>query len=168
MFIGSAMASETTAAANGKVGVVRHDPMAMLPFCGYNMADYFQHWIDMGKKMTNPPKIFHVNWFRTDENDEFLWPGFGDNLRAVLWMLDRCEGKAGAVETPLGYEPKPEDLDVNGLNVTPEILEKLLKIDKADWENEIKGIEEFYSQFPDLPQEIKDNFDRLKREVEKM
>ncbi len=168
VFIGSAMASETTAAANGKVGVVRHDPMAMLPFCGYNMADYFQHWIDMGKKMTNPPKIFHVNWFRTDENDEFLWPGFGDNLRAVLWMLDRCEGKAGAVETPLGYEPKPEDLDVNGLNVTPEILEKLLKIDKADWENEIKGIEEFYSQFPDLPQEIKDNFDRLKREVEKM
>ena len=123
VFIGSAMASETTAAANGQVGVVRHDPMAMLPFCGYNMAEYFQHWIDMGKKMTNPPRIFHVNWFRTDENDEFLWPGFGDNLRVILWMLHRCKGTVGAVETPLGYEPKPEDIDVEELNITPETLE---------------------------------------------
>lgn len=168
VFIGSAMASETTAAANGKVGVVRHDPMAMLPFCGYNMADYFQHWIDMGKKMTNPPKIFHVNWFRTDENDEFLWPGFGDNLRVLLWMLDRCDGKADAVETPLGYEPKAEDIDVTGLDISPEKIEKLLKVDKEAWKEEVKGIEEFYSQFPWLPKEVRDSFDKLKSEVEKM
>lgn len=168
VFIGSAMASETTAAANGKVGVVRHDPMAMLPFCGYNMADYFQHWIDMGKKMTNPPKIFHVNWFRTDENDEFLWPGFGDNLRVLLWMLDRCDGKADAVETPLGYEPKAEDIDVTGLDLSSEKIEKLLKVDKEAWKEEIKGIEEFYSQFPWLPKEVRDSFDKLKSEVEKM
>ena len=168
VFMGSAMASETTAAANGKVGVVRHDPMAMLPFCGYNMADYFQHWIDMGKKMTNPPKIFHVNWFRTDENDEFLWPGFGDNLRVLLWMLDRCDGKADAVETPLGYEPKAEDIDVTGLDLSSEKIEKLLKVDKEAWKEEIKGIEEFYSQFPWLPKEVRDSFDKLKSEVEKM
>ncbi|MFR7988984.1 MAG: phosphoenolpyruvate carboxykinase (GTP) [Anaerovoracaceae bacterium] len=168
VFMGSAMASETTAAANGKVGVVRHDPMAMLPFCGYNMADYFQHWIDMGKKMTNPPKIFHVNWFRTDENDEFLWPGFGDNLRVLLWMLDRCDGKADAAETPLGYEPKAEDIDVTGLDISPEKIEKLLKVDKEAWKEEIKGIEEFYSQFPWLPKEVRDSFDKLKSEVEKM
>ena len=168
VFIGSAMASETTAAANGKVGVVRHDPMAMLPFCGYNMAEYFQHWIDMGKKMTNPPKIFHVNWFRTDENDEFMWPGFGDNLRVLLWMLNRCEGSAEAVETPLGYEPKPEDIDVEGLEVTPEVMKKLLKVDKEAWKEEVKGIEAFYSQFSWLPVELQDCFRRLKSEVEEI
>ncbi len=168
VFIGSAMASETTAAANGKVGVVRHDPMAMLPFCGYNMAEYFQHWIDMGKKMTNPPQIFHVNWFRTDENDEFMWPGFGDNLRVILWMLNRCEGSVGAVETPLGYEPKAEDLDVNGLDISPETLEKLLRVDKKAWIGEIDGIQEFYDKFEWLPKEITDRFEQLKREVKEM
>lgn len=165
VFIGSAMASETTAAANGKVGVVRHDPMAMLPFCGYNMAEYFQHWIDMGEKMTNPPKIFHVNWFRTDENDEFMWPGFGDNLRVILWMLNRCEGKAGAVETPLGFEPSAEDLDLTGLDISEETLEKLLSVDKEVWKDEIQGIEEFYKQFDSLPKEITENFNRLKEEI---
>lgn len=165
VFIGSAMASETTAAANGKVGVVRHDPMAMLPFCGYNMAEYFQHWIDMGEKMTNPPKIFHVNWFRTDENDEFMWPGFGDNLRVILWMLNRCEGKAGAVETPLGFEPSAEDLDLTGLDISEETLEKLLSVDKEVWKDEIQGIEDFYKQFDSLPKEITENFNRLKEQI---
>ena len=165
VFIGSGMASETTAAANGKVGVVRHDPMAMLPFCGYNMAEYFQHWIDMGEKMTNPPKIFHVNWFRTDENDEFMWPGFGDNLRVILWMLNRCEGKAGAVETPLGFEPSAEDLDLTGLDISEDTLEKLLSVDKEVWKDEIQGIEEFYKQFDSLPKEITENFNRLKEQI---
>lgn len=168
VFIGSAMASETTAAANGKVGVVRHDPMAMLPFCGYNMAEYFQHWIDMGKKMSDPPKIFHVNWFRTDENDEFLWPGFGDNLRVILWMLHRCKGTVGAVESPLGYEPRPEDIDVNELNITPEAMEKLMKVDKEAWESEIKDIEEFYSKFDQLPKELTDSLDELKKGIENL
>ncbi len=165
VFIGSAMASETTAAIVGQVGVVRHDPMAMLPFCGYNMAEYFQHWIDMGKKMTNPPKIFHVNWFRTDENGDFMWPGFGDNLRVILWMLNRCEGSVGAVETPLGFEPKAEDIDTTELDISPETLEKLLRVDKEVWKNEIEGIEKFYSQFDHLPKEITDNFEKLKEEI---
>ena len=168
MFIGSAMASETTAAANGQVGVVRHDPMAMLPFCGYNMAEYFQHWIDMGKKMTNPPQIFHVNWFRTDENDEFMWPGFGENLRVILWMLNRCEGSVGAVETPLGFEPKTEDIDVHGLDISQETLEKLLRVDKNAWMGEIDGIQEFYDKFEWLPKEITDRFDQLKKEIKEM
>ena len=168
VFIGSAMASETTAAANGQVGVVRHDPMAMLPFCGYNMAEYFQHWIDMGKKMTNPPRIFHVNWFRTDENDEFLWPGFGDNLRVILWMLHRCKGTVGAVETPLGYEPKPEDIDVEELNITPETLEKLLRVDKDAWKHEIQDIENFYSKFEQLPKELTDSLEELKQGIDKL
>lgn len=168
VFIGSAMASETTAAANGKVGVVRHDPMAMLPFCGYNMAEYFQHWIDMGKKMTNPPQIFHVNWFRTDENDEFMWPGFGENLRVILWMLNRCEGSVGAVETPLGFEPKTEDIDVHGLDISQETLEKLLRVDKNAWMGEIDGIQEFYDKFEWLPKEITDRFDQLKKEIKEM
>lgn len=168
VFIGSAMASETTAAANGQVGVVRHDPMAMLPFCGYNMAEYFQHWIDMGKKMSNPPKIFHVNWFRTDENDEFLWPGFGDNLRVILWMLHRCKGTVGAVETPLGYEPKPEDIDVEELNITPETMEKLLRVDKEAWESEIRDIEEFYDRFEQLPKELTDSLEELKKGIKEL
>ncbi|WP_419025452.1 phosphoenolpyruvate carboxykinase (GTP) [Emergencia sp.] len=168
VFIGSAMASETTAAANGKVGVVRHDPMAMLPFCGYNMAEYFQHWIDMGKKMTNPPKIFHVNWFRTDENDEFLWPGFGDNLRVILWMLHRCKGTVGAMESPLGYEPRPEDLDLEELDITAEEMEKLLRVDKEAWQSEIKDIEAFYSKFDQLPEELTDSLEELKQGIENL
>lgn len=165
VFIGSAMASETTAAANGKVGVVRHDPMAMLPFCGYNMAEYFQHWIDMGQKMTNPPRIFHVNWFRTDENDDFMWPGFGDNLRVILWMLNRCEDSVGAVETPLGYEPSMEDLDTTGLELDEATMEKLLQVDREVWKDEIKDIEAFYSQFQWLPKEITENFEKLKEAI---
>ena len=158
VFLGSSMASETTAAANGAVGVVRHDPMAMLPFCGYNMADYFQHWIDMGKKMTNPPKIFHVNWFRTDDEGNFMWPGFGDNLRVLLWILDRCDGKVDAVETAVGLQPRPEDINIEDLDIDVDTVKDLLSLDKATWEEEIKGIKEFYDKFDSLPKEIVDNF----------
>ncbi|MBS5725217.1 MAG: phosphoenolpyruvate carboxykinase (GTP), partial [Clostridiales bacterium] len=121
-FVGSIMASETTAAAAGAVGVVRRDPMAMRPFAGYNMGDYFKHWLDMGKKIPNPPKIFHVNWFRTDDEGHFIWPGFGDNMRVLLWLLDRCTGAADAVETPIGYVPKAEDINIEGLDIDIDVI----------------------------------------------
>lgn len=168
VFIGSAMASETTAAANGKVGVVRHDPMAMLPFCGYNMADYFQHWVDMGEKMADPPKIFHVNWFKTDENDEFLWPGFGDNLRVILWMLKRCDESVGADETPLGYEPKRGDIDLSDMYVDESTMKKLFSVDKEVWTEEIREMEAFYDKFSELPTAITDNLQVLKRKIGSM
>lgn len=169
VFMGASMSSETTAAANGAVGVVRHDPMAMLPFCGYNMADYFQHWIDMGKKVKNPPKFFHVNWFRTDENGEFIWPGFGENLRVLLWMLDRCDNKVEAVTSPIGYQPRPEDINLEGLSdVTEETMKKLLSIDKDVWDEEVRGTEEFFKKFPDLPKEVADEFEKLKKNLAEM
>ena len=154
VFMGSKMSSETTAANTGAVGVVRYDPMAMLPFCGYHMADYFQHWIDMGSKMTNPPKIFNVNWFRKDEDGHFIWPGFGENLRALLWALDRCEGKAEAVETPLGYVPAPGSLDLEGLEITDSELEKITTVDKETWKKELSGLKEWYAKFDHMPDEL--------------
>mgnify|MGYP001281114471 CR=1 FL=1 len=169
VFIGSRMTSETTAAAKGTVGVVRHDPMAMLPFCGYNMSDYFQHWIDMGEKLTNPPQIFHVNWFRTDENDQFMWPGFGDNLRVLLWMMDRCEGSVDAVETPLGYVPIPGDINTEGMDISDETKRKLMLIDKNTWLDEIEDLKTFYERFNgDLPKTIKDCFYELADNIGKM
>ena len=126
------MASETTAAATGAVGVTRRDPMAMLPFCGYNMADYFGHWLEMGTKLKNPPKIFHVNWFRKGANGKFLWPGYGENVRVLKWMLDRIEGRAAATETPIGYVPTPGSLTLDGLNISRDTLEELLRVDPAD------------------------------------
>ena len=143
-FVGSIMASETTAAAAGQVGVVRRDPMAMRPFVGYDMGDYFAHWLEMGKKIPNPPKIFHVNWFRTDDEGNFIWPGFGDNLRVLLWMLDRCDGKADAVETPIGYLPKPEDINTEGLKITKKTMKELLSVDKEAWLKDIRNIRSFY------------------------
>ena len=156
VFVGSTMASETTAAAAGAVGVVRRDPMAMLPFCGYNMGDYWTHWLEMGKKLGDKaPKIFNVNWFRTDDEGHFIWPGFGDNMRVLNWIVDRCEGKADAVETPIGYEPKPEDIDVEGLDITTDTVRDLLSVDKNLWKEEVKGIKEFYAKFGDkLPQAL--------------
>ena len=154
VFMGSKMSSETTAATTGAVGVVRYDPMAMLPFCGYHMGDYFQHWIDMGAKMTNPPKIFNVNWFRKDEDGHFIWPGFGENLRALLWALDRCEGKAEAVETPLGYVPAPGSLDLEGLEITDSELEKITTVDKETWKKELSGLKEWYAKFDHMPDEL--------------
>ena len=146
VFVGSIMASETTAAAAGAVGVVRRDPMAMRPFVGYDMGDYWQHWLDMGKMIANPPKIFHVNWFRTDENGHFIWPGFGDNMRVIMWILARCAGTVDAVETPIGYEPRPEDIDLTGLDLTVEDLKGLLSVDRELWLEDCKGIHEFYQQ----------------------
>lgn len=165
VFMGSKMSSETTAAADGAVGVVRYDPMAMLPFCGYHMADYFQHWIDMGKKMTNPPKVFNVNWFRRDDEGHFMWPGFGDNLRALLWALDRCDGKAGASETPLGFVPTKEDLDLEGLDLSDEDLADLLTVDKSTWRKELEGIKEWYSKFDHMPPELTEALARLEEDL---
>ncbi len=158
-FVGSIMASETTAAAAGALGVVRRDPMAMRPFVGYNMGDYWKHWINMGKVIgENAPKIFHVNWFRTDDNGNFIWPGFGDNMRVLLWILARCEGTVDAVETPIGYIPKPEDIDVSGLEdkgVTTETIKDLLSIDVESWKADIANIKDFYVQVGDhVPSEM--------------
>ncbi len=168
VFVGSIMASETTAAATGAVGVVRRDPMAMRPFCGYHMGDYFQHWIDMGKKVKNQPKIFNVNWFRLDDEGHFLWPGFGDNMRVLEWIIKRCEGKVDAVETPIGYVPKPEDINIEGTDVTPDTLKEILTVDKETWKKEADGIEEFYKQFGDrLPKELSDALANLKANLNK-
>ena len=167
-FVGSIMASETTAAAAGAVGVVRRDPMAMLPFCGYNMGDYWQHWLDMGEKLGDKaPKIFHVNWFRTDSEGHFIWPGFGDNMRVLMWILARCEGTADAVETPIGYEPKPEDINIEGLDISLETIKDLLSVDKESWMEDITregtGIEAFYAKFGSkLPAEMRKQLDALK------
>ncbi|MBE7039499.1 MAG: phosphoenolpyruvate carboxykinase (GTP) [Ruminococcaceae bacterium] len=162
VFVGATMASETTAAAAGAVGVVRRDPMAMIPFCGYNMADYFAHWIEMGKKIPNAPKIFHVNWFRLDENGKFMWPGFGDNLRVLNWILDRCEGKADAKETAIGYLPNVSDINVEGLNIDKATLENLLSVDKEVWKEEIANQKEFFAKFGnDLPKEIEEELSKL-------
>ena len=163
-FVGSIMASETTAAAAGAIGVVRRDPMAMRPFVGYNMGDYFQHWLDMGKKIPNAPKIFHVNWFRTDAEGHFIWPGFGDNLRVVLWILARCEGKVDAVETPIGYVPKPEDINIEGLDgVTIDTIKNLLSIDTQSWLDDVKNIEDFYAQVGShVPHELYEELGELK------
>ncbi len=164
VFIGSAMASETTAAAAGAVGVVRRDPMAMLPFCGYHMGDYFQHWLDMGKKLGDKaPKIFNVNWFRTDDEGNFLWPGFGDNMRVLNWILDRCEGKADAKETAIGYIPRPEDIDLTDLDMDLDTLKGILDVDKEAWEKEAGEITEHYKKFgAHLPKELADQLAGLK------
>lgn len=162
VFVGSIMASETTAAAAGAVGVVRRDPMAMLPFCGYHMGDYFQHWIDMGKKIKVQPKIFNVNWFRTDSEGHFIWPGFGDNMRVLDWILKRCEETVDADETAIGYVPKPEDINLEGCGVDEETLKGLLNVDIETWKKEAEGIKEFYKKFGDrLPKELNDELSAL-------
>lgn len=162
VFVGSIMASETTAAAAGAVGVVRRDPMAMLPFCGYHMGDYFQHWIDMGKKIKVQPKIFNVNWFRTDSEGHFIWPGFGDNMRVLDWILKRCEETVDADETAIGYVPKPEDINLEGCGVDKETLKGLLNVDTETWKKEAEGIKEFYKKFGDkLPKELEEELSTL-------
>ncbi len=164
VFVGSIMASETTAAATGAVGVVRRDPMAMLPFCGYHMGDYWAHWLEMGQKLGDKaPKIFNVNWFRLDDEGHFIWPGFGDNLRVLEWILARCEGKADAVETAIGYVPKAEDINLEGLDLSLDTLKSILEVDKDLWTTEAEGIAEFYQKFGDkLPEELKKQLEGLK------
>jgi len=158
------MASERTAAQYGKQGEVRRDPMAMLPFCGYNMADYFKHWLKMGNKMARPPKIFHVNWFRTDDEGHFLWPGFGENLRVLEWIIDRCRSRIGAAESPIGYIPKKDDIDLTGLNLPPDRMDQLLKIDKEEWLKDLDDQLEFFKMFgKKLPKEIWDEHKALKK-----
>ena len=167
-FVGSIMASETTAAAAGAVGVVRRDPMAMRPFVGYDMGDYWAHWLAMGKVIKNAPKIFHVNWFRTDDEGHFVWPGFGDNMRVLLWILARCEGKVGAVETPIGYVPNAEDIDVDGLDITTETVKDLLSVDKDLWLEDCAAIKDFYKQVGDrVPAELYEELAALEARLQK-
>lgn len=152
VLVGAGMASETTAAATGAVGVVRRDSMAMKPFCGYNFADYFSHWLSFGAKADKLPKVFHVNWFRKGSDGKFLWPGFGDNLRVLEWMLKRCEGKAGAVDTPVGLFPKREDMNLEGLRLSDEARDVLFGYDRDGWEAEMASIGEYLAEFgPRLP-----------------
>ena len=168
VFVGSIMASETTAAAAGAVGVVRRDPMAMLPFCGYHMADYWQHWLDMGKKVDADklPKIFNVNWFRTDDEGHFIWPGFGDNMRVLEWIMKRAFNETDAVETAIGYQPKAEDINLEGLDISKETVEGLLGVDKDLWREEAKGIHEFYNKFDGkVPQELLNELAKLEENL---
>lgn len=171
VFVGSVMASETTAAAAGAVGVVRRDPMAMLPFCGYNMGDYWQHWIDIGASLDSDkaPKVFNVNWFRKDDDGNFQWPGYGENLRVLEWIIKRCEGEVGAEETAIGYVPYAKDINLTGLEdeVSFDTLESILKVDSSLWKDEVGGIEEFYGKFGDkLPPVLKAELDTLKKNVD--
>lgn len=156
VFVGSIMASETTAAKEGAVGVVRRDPMAMLPFCGYHMGDYWAHWIDMGKKIEHKPKIFNVNWFRTNEEGKFIWPGFGDNLRVLEWILTRCHDGVEAIDTPIGMMPHAADIDIDHLDdVNDAIMKDLLKVDKDLWKVEMENVKAFYEEFGDrLPEKL--------------
>ncbi|MFI5271686.1 MAG: phosphoenolpyruvate carboxykinase (GTP) [Ktedonobacterales bacterium] len=169
VFVGAGMGSETTAAASGAVGVVRRDPMAMLPFCGYNMGDYWQHWLDMGEKLERPPAIFHVNWFRKDANDEFLWPGYGQNVRVLQWMHGRIHGTAGAQETPIGSVPTPDALNLDGLDLPSKSVEQLLSIDNGDWQKEWADQGEFFAKFGDhLPPAVAAEHTGLKRRLDAM
>jgi phosphoenolpyruvate carboxykinase (GTP) len=166
VFMGASMASETTAAATGAVGVVRNDPMAMLPFCGYNMADYFRHWLNIGQSIAQPPKIFQVNWFRTDAEGQFLWPGFGQNVRVLRWILERVRGGGKAVETAIGWIPTPDGIEREGLDLPTSKLAELLRIDRADWENEIASQRQFFEQFGSrLPREIQEEHEALARRL---
>ena len=169
VFVGATMASETTAAATGAVGVTRRDPMAMLPFCGYNMADYFRHWLEMGKRIPHPPKIFHVNWFRKDAEGKFLWPGFGENVRVLKWMLERIEGKGEATETPIGYVPTPDALTLDGLNISRHTMEDLLRVDPNDWVAEVEDTRKFFEKFGKrLPQELWHEHEALSQRLERV
>ena len=169
VFMGASMASETTAAATGAVGVVRHDPMAMLPFCGYNMADYFGHWLKVGQSTAQPPKIFQVNWFRTDAQGNFLWPGFGQNVRVLKWILERVRGGGKAVETPIGWIPTPDGIEREGLDLPASTLEELLQIDRPDWEQEIASQRQFFSQFGSrLPREIQAEHEALEQRLHRV
>ena len=170
-FVGATMASETTAAAAGAVGVVRRDPMAMIPFCGYNMGDYFGHWLEMGETLgENAPKVFHVNWFRLDDEGNFIWPGFGENMRVLDWILNRCEGNAEAVESEIGYLPVAEDINIEGLEdeVNLDVIKELLVVDKESWLDDVENIKEFFAKIGDrLPEEMANQLEILENNLSK-
>jgi phosphoenolpyruvate carboxykinase (GTP) len=166
VFVGATMGSETTAAATGQVGVVRRDPMAMLPFCGYNMGDYFAHWLRMGRAVSRPPAIFHVNWFRTDKAGRFLWPGFGQNLRVLLWMIERVKGQGRATETPVGFVPTRDALNLEGLNLSGAELDTLLTVDRDEWAAEVPEIRAFFERFGEhCPQALHESLDTLSQQI---
>jgi phosphoenolpyruvate carboxykinase (GTP) len=169
VYIAATMASETTAAITGAVGVPRRDPMAMLPFCGYHMGDYFGHWLEMGRNIPHPPKIFHVNWFRKGADGKYLWPGYGENARVLKWMLERIEGKAAATETPIGAVPAPNAITLDGINVSRETMNELLRVEPADWAAEHADVGDFFKKFGDrLPEEISEEHDRLGERLQRM
>jgi phosphoenolpyruvate carboxykinase (GTP) len=166
VFLGATLSSETTAAATGKVGVLRRDPMAMLPFCGYNMADYWAHWLKLGSQLKSPPKIFRVNWFRTGDNGKFLWPGYSENLRVLKWVLERCEGRGAATETPIGSVPTKNALDLHGLDLPDSAVSQLLRVDPAEWAEAVHGQETFFESFGDrLPPGILAEHDDLAHRI---
>jgi phosphoenolpyruvate carboxykinase (GTP) len=162
------MASERTAAQYGKQGELRRDPMAMLPFCGYNMAEYFGHWLKMGKLMNRPPKIFHVNWFKTDDKGDFLWPGFSENLRVLEWIIGRCRSKVDAVQTPIGYIPNLKDIDMTGLKLPKSVMKKLFELNKHEWLAEIEDQKKFFEIFgKTFPKEILQEHKALEKRIKK-
>jgi phosphoenolpyruvate carboxykinase (GTP) len=168
VFLGSIMASETTAAAAGAVGKLRRDPFAMLPFCGYNMADYFAHWLEIGERADADklPRIFYVNWFRKDASGRWLWPGFGENSRVLAWIFRRCEGSADAVDTPIGRVPAPGSLDTDGLDVSAEDLAELLRVDVEEWKAELPPIQEHFASFERLPDELSRQLSELEKRLD--
>ncbi len=162
VLVGASVASETTAANIGKVGVVRRDPMAMKPFCGYNFADYWGHWLSFTERSDNLPRIFHVNWFRQDKDGKFLWPGFGENLRVLRWIIERCESRVGCVDTPIGLLPEPQDIDIEGLDVAQDTMQTLLSIDPEQWLDEMHSVGEYLEEFGDrLPDELRQEHRRV-------
>jgi phosphoenolpyruvate carboxykinase (GTP) len=169
VFVGATMASETTAAATGDVGITRRDPMAMLPFCGYNMADYFGHWLEMGKRIPKPPKIFHVNWFRKGADGKFLWPGYGENVRVLKWILERVEDRGAAQETPIGYVPAKNGLTLHGMKISEEALSELLRVNTEDWEAELEDSKQFFGKFGErLPRQIREEHEKLSRRFQRV
>ena len=166
-FLASTLSSETTAAATGKVGVLRRDPMAMLPFCGYNMGDYFGHWLEVGKGLKHPPKIFRVNWFRTNDQGKFIWPGFGDNIRVLQWVLERCEGRGKALETAIGYTPTIDGINREGLNISDSVMEGLLRVDPAEWVEAIAGQDDFFKSYGrHMPRAMWEEHEALARRID--
>ena len=162
VLVGAGVASETTAAATGEVGVVRRDPMAMKPFCGYNFADYWSHWLSFAERSDSLPRVFHVNWFRQDKDGRFLWPGFGENLRVLRWIIDRCEGRVEARETPIGHLPHADDIDTRDLDIDPATLESLLSVNEAQWRSEMESFGDYLASFGDrLPQPLREEHARI-------
>ncbi len=162
VLVGAGVASETTAANIGEVGVVRRDPMAMKPFCGYNFGDYWRHWLSFAERSDRLPRIFHVNWFRQDDEGNFLWPGFGENLRVLRWIMERCEDRGEAVETPIGYLPKPADIDTSGLDIADETMESLLSVNVEQWQAEMDSVGDYLESYGErLPEELRQEHARV-------